>query len=180
MAISNKNNLTFSIANVSHEALILKWLGKPHVNEFFHGEGLKNTISSLKKFVNKQDSPFDAWIAFCDDEPFGYLMTSTVKDSQANDQNDPLAKWIEPGKKMITLDLLIGEEKYLGKGLATPMIKTFLQEKFPKVSIVFIDPECSNTKAIHAYKKAGFKKIDEFIASWNPVPHWLMIIKIKE
>jgi len=172
-------NLTFFPVEKKHEALILQWLDRPHVREFFKGDGLQNTIDDLQKFVAKQNHRFDSWISYCDGDPFGYLMTSIVKESEANDPNSPLAKWIELGKKMITLDLLIGEEKYLGKGLAPQMIKEFLLDKFPDTSIVFIDPEQANTKAIHVYEKAGFEKLEQFIASWNPVPHWLMRMKIK-
>jgi RimJ/RimL family protein N-acetyltransferase len=39
---------------------------------------------------------------------------------------------------------------------------------------VLIDPETSNTRAIHVYKKVGFKITGEFIASWHPVPHYQM------
>lgn len=75
---------------------------------------------------------------------------------------------------MSTLDLLIGEEKYLGRGLATGVVKGFIQSVLSDSDIIFIDPEASNTKAIHVYEKVGFKKIDDFIASWHPVPHILM------
>jgi len=75
---------------------------------------------------------------------------------------------------MRTLDLLIGEEKFLGKGLATPLITEFIEKKLNNSDIIFIDPEKTNSKAIYVYKKSGFEEIDEFIASWNPVPHVLM------
>ena len=79
---------------------------------------------------------------------------------------------------MITLDLLIGPEEYLGKGLSASMINQFLSDHYHNTDTVFIDPECTNTKAIHVYKKAGFEKLDQFIASWHPVPHWLMRLKL--
>jgi len=73
--------------------------------------------------------------------------------------------------------LLIGDETYLGKGLSTPMIWEFLEEVHPDKDLVFIDPEEVNKKAIHVYAKAGFEKIDDFIASWHPVPHILMRLR---
>jgi len=39
---------------------------------------------------------------------------------------------------------------------------------------VLIDPEATNTKAIHVYQKVGFKIVEQFIASWHPVPHYQM------
>ena len=58
------------------------------------------------------------------------------------------------------------------------MIQEFLLDKFSHVTEVFIDPEAANSKAIHVYKKAGFKKLEQFIAEWHPVPHWLMYLKM--
>lgn len=51
---------------------------------------------------------------------------------------------------------------------------------FPHVKRVLIDPEATNTRAIHAYQKAGFKIVGEFIASWHPVPHYQMELQMKD
>lgn len=73
-----------------------------------------------------------------------------------------------------TLDLLIGEEAFLDKGLSTLMVQAFLSNHFPEIQEVFIDPEVANKRAIHVYEKLAFKKLETFIAPWNPVPHYLM------
>jgi hypothetical protein len=171
------DQLTFSSVSPEQESLVLSWLHKPHVNEWFHGTGLQNTIEGLRAFVTNGIPRFDPWIAYCNDKPFAFLLTSDVLESEANYPENPLAKWIEAGKKAITLDLLIGEEIYLGKGLSVPMIQGFLEKVHPDKDLVFIDPEEVNKKAIHVYAKAGFEKIDNFIASWHPVPHLLMRLR---
>ena len=159
------------------EELVLKWLHKPHVNEWFHGVGLKNTIEGLRAFVTNNNPRFDPWIAYCNGKAFAFLITFDVFDSEANDPESPLAKWIEIGEKSMTLDVLIGEEAYLGKGFSVPMIQGFIEEVHQDKKLIFIDPEKINTKAIHVYEKAGFEKIDEFIAGWHPVPHILMRLR---
>lgn len=175
----NSFKLKFSPVESKYEKLVLEWFGKEHVNEWFHGEGLQNSINSLKKFIRNEKTDSDLWLAFCNNEPFGHLITSIVDETQIEDINCPFAKWIEPGKKMITLDLLIGNEKYLGKGLATRMIREFISDKFPDAQVIFIDPELTNEKAIHVYERAGFEKLDEFIASWHPVPHLMMRLMVE-
>jgi RimJ/RimL family protein N-acetyltransferase len=45
---------------------------------------------------------------------------------------------------------------------------------------VLIDPEATNTRAIHVYQKVGFKIVGEFIASWHPVPHYQMELHMKD
>lgn len=144
-----------------------------NINAWYHGDGLKSTIDGLRRFIENDKPRWDPWIGYVDDQAFSLLMVSTIQD----DENSHLSKWIIPGKKMITLDLLIGEEQFLGQGLATPMIQQFLVDHYSDVDIVFIDPECANEKAIHVYEKAGFEKLATFIASWYPVPHWLMRLK---
>lgn len=169
--------ITFSTVIAEHESIILNWLQKPHVREWFHGEGLQNTINGLRKFIENKTTSTKLWIAFFDGEPFAYLITSSVDAEKEKSANSHFSKWVEADKKMNTLDLLIGEEKYLGKGLASRLIQEFISTMLKDSDIIFIDPEATNRKAIHVYEKVGFEKIDQFIASWHPVPHFLMILK---
>lgn len=171
---------TFAPVEPQHEKLILTWLDKPHVTAWFRGQGLQNTKDDLHRWVTKDQPRFESWIAFFEGKPLGYLMTSKIKEAEKKDLESPFSKWVEPGKKMITLDLLIGEEAYLGKGLASQMIRCFLLDKFADVDGVFIDPETINTKAVHVYQKAGFKKLEEFTPSWNPLPHELMRLYMED
>ncbi len=159
--------------------LVLHWLSKTHVQEFFNGEGLKNTLSGLAQYIAEGDSCFIPWVAFTDAVPFALLLTSEPikKDGE---EEDEITRFCEIGEKVVTLDLLIGEEQYLGCGLAPSLIREFLIDHFSHVSQVFIDPQQSNTKAVHVYEKVGFKKLAEFIASWCPEPHWMMHLSMKD
>lgn len=60
------------------------------------------------------------------------------------------------------------------------MIHEFILKQLSDFKIVLIDPEISNERAVHVYKKAGFTIIGEFIASWHPVPHYKMQLRIDE
>jgi len=60
------------------------------------------------------------------------------------------------------------------------MIKEFLRSQFLHVKRVLIDPEATNARAIHVYKKVGFKIVGEFIASWHPAPHYQMELLITD
>jgi len=57
------------------------------------------------------------------------------------------------------VDLFIGEEEYMGKGLGHVMLSMFVKEVVfanPNVTTCVIGPEPNNGRAIAAYKKAGF------------------------
>lgn len=159
--------LSFHPATEKQRLLIHQWLAQDYVAKYFYGQGLQNTLEDLEKFYQGH-ALLEHWIAYSEDTPFAYLLTSPVKKTK-----DEYAKWVE-GRPAITLDLLIGDKNFLGKGIATPMIKAFLSDKFPQISEVLIGPEKTNKKAIHVYEKAGFKIMGTFVPSHSPAPHVMM------
>lgn len=154
-------SFSFTPAKVSQKAMIHEWLVRDHVKEWIHGVGLQNTFRGLEEFF-KGTSNNTYWIGYDKKIPFAFLITSPEGDDA------------------ITLDMFICDLNYMGKGYAVPMIHQFLLSKFPDVNRVLIDPEATNTRAVHVYQKAGFKIIGEFIASWHPVPHYQMELYMKE
>lgn len=152
---------TFKPVLRNQRFLIHHWITQDHIKDRFHGAGLRNTVEDLDKFF-MGTSWGGHWIAYDNDTPFAYLLTS------------------EDGEDAITLDLFICDLNYLGKGIAVPMIREFLTDRFPDIKRVLIDPEATNTRAIHVYQKVGFKIIGDFIASWHPVPHYRMELYMKD
>lgn len=145
----------------SQGALIHQWLEQEHIKKWIHGKGLQNTLTGLEQFfLGKSTTTY--WIGYDQEIPFAFLITSP------------------DGNNAITLDLFICDLNYLGRGLAVSMIHQFLISQFPDVKKVLIDPEVANIRAIHVYKKAGFKIVGEFIASWHPVPHYQMELHMKD
>lgn len=170
-------SLSFKPLAPSQKELIHQWLAQEHIKKWIHGKGLQNTLNGIEKFFKGQ-SDGQYWIAYKQDIPFGFLITSEISKDPAD--KDELAKWCQENGKAITLDLFICDPQHLGKGLSVPMIHQFLTSQIPVVSEVFIDPEKTNERAVHVYKKAGFKIIGEFIAPWHPVPHYRMHLNMKE
>jgi len=150
-----KSRFIFKYALESQRELIHTWLAQDYIKAWIHGVGLQNTLTGLEKFF-KGDHEVLRWVGYDNETPFAFLITSHASES------------------VITLDVFICDTNYLGKGLAVPMIQEFLLTHFADKKQVFIDPEATNARAIHVYKKVGFEIIDEFIASWHPVPHYQM------
>jgi hypothetical protein len=156
-----KPDFRFAPAKPSQKSLLHRWFEQKHIKEWMHGVGLQNTLNGLEKFFHgKTDTTY--WIGYDKDIPFAFLITSPE------------------GKDATTLDLFICDLNYLGKGIAVPMVKKFLRSQFSHVKRVLIDPEATNTRAIHVYQKIGFKIVGEFIASWHPVPHYQMELLMKD
>lgn len=177
-------NLIFKPADVTHRNLIHRWLKQDYIAEWIHGVGLQSTLSGFEKWTNyhapnkttDRTLPLTQhWIGYDEDIPFVYLLTSNVDKNS----DSVYAKQVKQTGHAITLDIFIGNTDYLGKGIAATTIQTFLSCYFSDVAEIFIDPEKTNTKAIHVYQKVGFSIVDEFLAPWHPVPHYLMHLFIK-
>lgn len=162
----------FKLVRKEERDLVHTWLAKPHVAEWFYGDGLQGTIKHLDEFL---DGSLKAqyWIGSTNGRPFVFFITSNVEKP-----DDELSKWCSDEGKAITLDMLIGEESFLGKGLSAPVIQEFIRSQFPHVDEVLIDPEAANERAVHVYQKAGFEIQGEFVPAYNPKPHLMMKMKL--
>ncbi|MCH9612162.1 MAG: hypothetical protein S4CHLAM102_06460 [Chlamydiia bacterium] len=149
----------FSHLTKEYLPLLKSWFQKPHVAEYWHGQGLQNTLTSIDQFLTSEEAPFTHWIAFHENTPFGYLITAPYESNG------------------LSVDLLIGDERFLGKGLGTQMIPELITAHFSHIHDIYIDPSLSNSRAIHVYEKVGFVQVEEFTPSWDPedrcvLMHW--------
>ena len=89
-----------------HKKTIINWLDQEHVKEFYYGDGLQNTLCNLELYCqginNNRSYSFGHWIAFYDEVPFGFLMTSPVVGPY--DLKHDYNKWYIEGKQTFTLD----------------------------------------------------------------------------
>lgn len=171
-------NFSFAWVEETQKPLLHSWLKQDHIKEWLHGQGLQNTLNDLENFFKCRDYLCEHWIAYINEKPFGYLITSEVRKDVEDDAE--LSQQCQKDGRAITLDLFICDPQFLGKGLSVPMIQKFLLSYFADFSEVLIDPEATNLRAIHVYKKVGFKIIGEFIASWHPVLHYKMHLDMND
>ena len=164
----------FKPVDHAHRSLVHTWLSQPHVAKWFYGQGLQNTLNHLDEFLAGSSSS-QYWLAYDKNHPFAFLITSSVLKP-----DDEYTKWCAEEGVAITLDMLIGETDYLGKGLSHILIQEFLLSQFPQVDEVLIDPEATNAHAIHIYKKVGFTILGEFIPGHSPHPHYMMRLDMKK
>lgn len=178
-------HFTFQPAVKSQRELIHQWLQQDYIREWIHGQGLQNTLSGLDQFfqyqleakeIDRNTTMTQHWIGYDDDKPFVYLLTSNIFKQSENEYS----KYSETDGPLMTLDIFICDAQYLGKGLASHVIKQFLTSQFSDMAEIFIDPEIRNARAVHVYQKVGFQIVGEFIAAWHPVPHYIMRLSMKD
>lgn len=179
-------NITFKKAAFENYETVLKWLAEPHIIEFWdNSQEHKDDILIFMK-GRIEPSPyfegiFDYWLGFIDNEPFCLLMTSDVLPYQDLPEN-----WIahlSKAGKTYTIDFMIGNKKYLGKGLGGETLDQFtrhIHSNDPKVDTFIIDPAFANPRAKKVYEKGGFNVVDSFYRKFNDVnlQHYLMVKRI--
>lgn len=70
--------LSFQPTTEKQRLLIHQWLAMDYVAKYFYGQGLQNTMEDLEKFYQGH-ALHEHWIAYSEDTPFAYLLTSSVK-----------------------------------------------------------------------------------------------------
>jgi aminoglycoside 6'-N-acetyltransferase len=127
---------------------VQRWLAKPHVAQWWGDPGEQFALVS----EDLNHPAMDQFIVALDGYSFAYLQCY-----------DPTA-WANHGFGDLPIgvrgiDQFIGEEDMIDRGHGSALIRAFvddlLQAGAPQV---LTDPSPTNTRAIRAYEKAGFRK----------------------
>lgn len=146
-----EQKITLRDATIDDLELVRYWDTKPHViasdpDEYWEWE---------KELVNPQPFWREQLIAELDEEPIGFLQIIDPFHEETH-------YWGKVEENLRAIDIWIGEEKNLGKGYGTQMMKLAFERCFanPKVTAILIDPLVSNTRAIKFYKRLGFEFLE--------------------
>ena len=140
--------------------LLLEWHRRPHVEQWWTK---RTTIEEIDEHYGPTidgTEPTDHYLALLDGEPLGMIQTYLVSDYP------DYAALIGEGEGTAGVDLFIGEESLLGRGLGTEMIRRFTEEVVfarPETTAATADPDVRNPASIRAFEKAGFRSIREFV-----------------
>ncbi len=161
--------ITFQPLQETHFFLLLKWLETPHVKLWWDAYAewtlelienkYRNYVKGFKRLEFKGcviEKPTHAFLICIDDKEVGYIQYYNVYDFPC-EQGDEIEGIPD---SLAALDIFIGEDGFLGKGLGSRIIKQFLSEYVdPHYDACFVDPDTANIRAIRTYENAGFKKI---------------------
>lgn len=182
-------NIRFEKATLAHQDIIFEWLEEPHVREFWdnspeHRMDIEIFMKGRQETTPYYNGIFDYWVGSIEDGPYCLLMTSTV-----NAEDDLPEEWglyFSKTGKTFSIDFMIGNKNYFGKGLAAPTLKAFMgfiqKNVEPTVDLFMIDPAETNPRAKHVYEKAGFETVAEFVRDdgfFKNIKHSLMVKKLR-
>ena len=127
------------------EAMFKHWLIHPHIGDWW-----KDGDTEWGLVAEDIDSPhIDMRIAQADGHPIGF-----IQDYNAHHWGMPQYAVFPPDTRAI--DMFLGDPDYLGQGHASGFITARLAD-LKHIGTIVIDPDPTNTRAIRAYEKAGFR-----------------------
>ena len=139
--------------------LMYRWLnGNPLVNDMFaHGRPVLYEEMAAKYTARiRGEKPTAPYLILYGGTPIGYIQTYLWRDYP------DYSCHLKLEDEAASLDLFIGEEDYLHKGLGTHILRSFLRQVVfaqPSVDSCVLTPEVRNQGALRAYEKAGFKSL---------------------
>jgi aminoglycoside 6'-N-acetyltransferase len=146
--------VTFEPVTPAHLPLLRTWLESPHAREWW-GEPDEELA-----LIYSDDDDFEPYIAAVDGEPVAYIqswMPSKHPDLPWQHRMTPTTRGI---------DVTIGDPNLLGKGLGSMIVKQFAAKLFAEgATRLIIDPDITNTRAVAAYTKAGFKPYATYVTA---------------
>lgn len=162
-------NIMFKELSTNDFGLMLTWLEAHHIKAWWHSDIVWTLEAVAKKYanyvkgykiVNDTKRPLSAFIIHVDDIPIGFIQYYNAHDfTQDFLRDDDLDISFLP-QSCAGVDLFIGEERYIGKGVGPKILKKFLCDHvFKYFEHVFANPDINNTRSIKAFEKTGFSII---------------------
>jgi len=133
------------------------WLNRPHVAEWWQPTPSFAELEEEYAEHFARSSGVKPYVALADGSPIGYIQSYTAMGSGGGwwtDEQDPGVRGI---------DQFLARAEDLGRGLGSLMVRTFVETLFadPAVTRVQTDPSPENHRAVRAYEKAGFRRVNE-------------------
>lgn len=149
MAAAIRNRMKLRPATPSDLALLRHWDEQPHVIASDPNDDW-NWETELARSPDWREQ----LIAEVDGRPIGFIQIIDPAREETH-------YWscTKPGRRAI--DIWIGDERDLGRGHGTQMMKLAIERCFadPAVEAVLVDPLDSNTRAHRFYERLGFQYV---------------------
>lgn len=167
------DSFSFKKLDYNHLPLLHRWYNSMHVQSWYAKGPLEfeELESKYRKCLShsRAQSIF-GFICFYNKIPIGYIQYYSIKRHQW--LNVDLSKFLD---NSAGIDVFIGEQDFLGKGLGTKMIQRFLKRHvFREFECCFVDPRQDNLAALACYKKCGFETMTQVYSETLEV-HTLLI-----
>ncbi len=138
--------------------MLARWLAEPHVRQWW--DDPEKELAEIREHMDSVS--VEPLIVEHGGRPIAYLQSYDPHLEDGHPYNDqPFGT--------LGVDLTIGVPELVGVGHGSAMLSQFVEELFDEgTPRVVIDPDPNNGRAIRAYEKAGFRKVDERVSIYGP------------
>jgi aminoglycoside 6'-N-acetyltransferase len=147
-------------------ALVRDWLERDHVRRWWR-DPIDEAIA--KRLQGIEAGRTEQYVIVVDGRPAGIIQTYLVADSPEWEE----IVGAEPG--LAGVDLLIGEEDLVGRGLGPQVLEAFTRDVVfarPQTNACVATVEEPNSRSWRAFEKAGFRHVRDVVE--DGLPHRLM------
>lgn len=130
--------------------LLRRWDAAPHI---IASKGTEDW--GWERELDRDPDWREQLIAEVDDVPIGFIQ---IIDPAREDSH----YWGDRPDGLRAIDIWIGEENYLGRGLGTAMMRMAISRCLadPSVDGILIDPMATNDRARRFYERLGFRFVE--------------------
>jgi RimJ/RimL family protein N-acetyltransferase len=149
-----------------HLPLLREWLAREHVRRWWRDDG--QSLEHAEDALAGRD-PTEYFLIVLDGRPVGMIETYLVAD------NPDWGTTIGEGAGAAGLDLFIGEEDAVGRGVGPQVLAQFARDVVfarPGTQAVVATVEEENRRSWRAFEKAGFRHARD--VEEDGLPHRLM------
>lgn len=156
--------------------LMHRWLSQPYlVDLWLYGKPFQfeDVVRKYKPRIDGVE-PTEPFLILWEDSPIGYIQSYLWKDYP-----EATTLFNAREESAAGLDVFIGEEGLLGRGIGVSVLTAFLRDVVfarYEVSQCVITPLVNNPRAIRAYRKAGFREVRVIEPPNEPAPVQLMAV----
>jgi aminoglycoside 6'-N-acetyltransferase len=143
--------------------LVEEWLRRAHVARWWH-EPAEESLAEYRAALEGRD-PTDLYAIVLDGRPIGMIQTYLVSDYPDWEEV------VEVGEGVAGVDIVIGEEELIGRGLGPRILAEFARDVVTAPSVVATVQE-PNRRSWRAFEKAGFRHVRD--VEEDGLPHRLM------
>jgi aminoglycoside 6'-N-acetyltransferase len=140
-----------------------EWLRREHVARWWR-EPVEQELAEFCAGIEGRD-PTDHYLIVVDGRPIGMIQTYLVSDYPDWDAI------VQVGEGVAGVDLLIGEEEQIGRGLGPQILAQFVREVVTAPGVVATVEE-ANRRSWRAFERAGFRHVRD--VEEDGLPHRLM------
>jgi RimJ/RimL family protein N-acetyltransferase len=156
--VTQESDIEFRPLAEADLPLMDRWLGNDHVAEWYPIDDVPKPRSELVRShylpMILGEEPTFGYLILLERTPVGFVQAYMIRD------HPEYAHAVQVEEDAAGVDLFIGEENAIHRGLGPVVLRTFLRRiVFGEMgaSVCVIGPQPENTSAIRAYEKAGFK-----------------------